>query len=227
MISQRGRLAVGALLFFAPPEAHPQEASQALRAPNLKAHHWRELGPAITSGRITAFAVHPEVSRVIYAATASGGVWKTTNNGVTWTPVFDDQTTSTIGDVTVSPSNPDIVWVGTGEPNNRQSSSWGDGVYKSNDAGKTWTNMGLRDTLHIGRIVIHPTNPDIVYVAALGHLWGPNKERGLFRTMDGDRGNSESQEKASGVPHKDPCGIEVIPQKTKGCACKGRGKKRR
>jgi len=97
----------------------------------------------------------------------SGGVWKTTNNGVTWEPIFDDQGTSTIGDVTVSPSNPDIIWVGTGEPNNRQSSSWGDGVYKSTDAGKTWKNIGLRDTHHIGRIVIHPTNPDIIYVAAL------------------------------------------------------------
>ena len=138
---------------------------------------WRCIGPANMGGRIDDFAVVESDPRVFYVATASAGIWKTTNNGVTFTPVFDDQTTSTIGDVTVSQSNPDIVWVGTGEPNNRQSSSWGDGVYKSADGGKTWKNMGLRDTHHIGRIVIHPTNPDVVYVAALGHLWDGNKEQ--------------------------------------------------
>jgi len=138
-------------------------------------------------GRIDDFAVVESDLKIIYAGTASGGVWKTTNNGVTWEPIFDDQSTSTIGDVTVSQSNPDVVWVGTGEPNNRQSSSWGNGVYKSTDGGKNWTNMGLRDSHHIGRIVIHPANPDIVYVAALGHLWGPNKERGLFKTDDGGK----------------------------------------
>ena len=138
-------------------------------------------------GRIDDFAVVESNPSIVYVATASGGLWKTTNNGVTWEPLFDEQMTSTIGDVTLAPSNPDIVWVGTGEANNRQSSSWGDGVYKSEDAGKTWKKMGLRDTHHIGRIAIHPTNPDIVYVAALGHLWGPNKERGLFKTSDGGK----------------------------------------
>ena len=151
---------------------------------NLK---WRCIGPANSGGRMGDFAVVKGSPNIIYAATASGGLWKTTNNGVTWEPIFDDQSTSSIGDVTVSPSHPDIVWVGTGEQNNRQSSSWGDGVYKSTDGGKTWQCMGLRDTHHIGRIVIHPTDPDVVYVAALGHLWGPNKERGLFRTMDGGK----------------------------------------
>ena len=148
---------------------------------------WRCIGPANMGGRIDDFAVVESDPHVFYVATASAGLWKTTNNGVTFAPVFDDQTTSTIGDVTVSQSNPDIVWVGTGEPNNRQSSSWGDGVYKSADGGKTWKNMGLRDTHHIGRIVIHPTNPDVVYVAALGHLWDANKERGLFKTTDGGK----------------------------------------
>lgn len=148
---------------------------------------WRCIGPANMGGRIDDFAVVETNSRIIYVATASGGLWKTANNGVTWEPIFDDQPASTIGDVAISASHPDIVWVGTGEPNNRQSSSWGDGVYKSEDGGRTWKNMGLRDSHHIGRIVIHPTNPDIVYVAALGHLWGPNKERGLFRTADGGK----------------------------------------
>lgn len=148
---------------------------------------WRNIGPANMGGRIDDFAVVENNPDIIYVGTASGGVWKTINNGVTWEPIFDEQATSTIGDVTVAPSNPDVVWVGTGEPNNRQSSSWGNGVYKSRDGGKTWKNMGLRDTHHIGRIAIHPTNPDIVYVAALGHLWGPNKERGLFKTTDGGK----------------------------------------
>lgn len=148
---------------------------------------WRNIGPCNMGGRIDDFAVVESHPKTIYVGTASGGVWKTTNNGVIWKPVFDDEVTSTVGDVTVSPSNPDIVWVGTGEANNRQSSSWGNGVYKSMDGGETWTNTGLQDTHHIGRIVIHPRNPDIVYVAALGHLWGPNKERGLFKTSDGGK----------------------------------------
>ncbi|MBV8820227.1 MAG: hypothetical protein JO022_17835, partial [Acidobacteriaceae bacterium] len=114
-------------------------------------------------------------------------VFKTVNGGISWTPVFDDQDVSTIGDVTVSQSEPDVVWVGTGEANNRQSSSWGKGVYKSSDGGKTWTNMGLKDTHHIGRILIHPSNTNTVYVAALGHLWGPNEERGVFKTTDGGK----------------------------------------
>lgn len=148
---------------------------------------WRCIGPANMGGRIDDFAVVESDPHIIYVGTASGGVWKTTNNGITWEPIFDDQSTNTIGDVTVAPSQPDTVWVGTGEPNNRQSSSWGNGVYKSTDGGETWTNMGLEDTHHIGRIVIHPTNPDIVYVAALGHLWGPNEQRGLYKTADGGK----------------------------------------
>lgn len=148
---------------------------------------WRCIGPANPGGRIDDFAVVESDPSVIYVGTASGGLWKTVNSGITWTPVFDDQESSSIGDVTVAPSNPDIVWVGTGEPNNRQSSSWGAGVYKSTDGGITWTCTGLKETHHIGRIAIHPLNPDIVYVAALGHLWGPNPERGLYKTTDGGR----------------------------------------
>ena len=124
----------------------------------------------------------------IYVATASGGVFKSTNQGTSWTPVFDRvDAMMSIGDIAVGAVEPDVVWVGTGEANNRQSSSWGDGVYKSIDAGATWTPSGLADTRHIGRIVIHPSNPDIVYVAAAGHLWGPNSERGVFKTTDGGR----------------------------------------
>jgi len=176
-----------ALSLFLGAKKAKKEPEPLIKESILEGLKWRCIGPSNMGGRIDDFAVVENNPKIIYAGTASGGVWKTTNNGVTWEPIFDDQITSTIGDVTVAPSNPGIIWVGTGEPNNRQSSSWGDGVYKSTDGGRTWKNMGLRDTHHIGRIVIHPTNPDIVYVAALGHLWGPNKERGLFRTMDGGK----------------------------------------
>ncbi|MEW6455894.1 MAG: hypothetical protein AB1410_04170 [Acidobacteriota bacterium] len=153
----------------------------------IKGLMWRCIGSANMGGRVDDFAVVENQSNIIYVATASGGVWKTINNGITWEPIFDNESVSTIGDITVAPSDPNIVWVGTGEANNRQSSSWGNGVYKSMDGGKTWINMGLKDSHHVGRIVIDPKNPDVVYVAAAGRLWGPNKERGLFKTSDGGK----------------------------------------
>ncbi len=158
-----------------------------LRVDWLKNLKFREIGPANMGGRVDDFAVVESNTNIVYAATASGGLWKTVNGGISWKPIFDDQPVSTIGDVTVSQSEPDIVWVGSGEGNNRQSSSWGNGVYKSADGGKTWTNMGLKDTHHIPRIVLHPSNANIVYVAAQGHLWGPNEERGVFKTTDGGK----------------------------------------
>jgi len=146
---------------------------------------YREIGPALMGGRIADLAVVESKPQVFYIATGTGGVWKTENHGTSWIPLFDDQPTSSIGDVTLDQSNPNLIWVGTGEPQNRQSSGWGNGVYKSTDAGNTWRHMGLDATKHIGRILIHPRNPDIVYVAAVGDLWGPNEERGVFRTHDG------------------------------------------
>jgi photosystem II stability/assembly factor-like uncharacterized protein len=147
----------------------------------------RTIGPANMSGRIAALAVDESKPSTFYVASASGGLWKTVNQAASWTPIFDNQPTVSLGDVAVAPSNPEIVWAGTGESNARNSVSWGDGVYKSTDGGKSWRNMGLRDTHHIGRIIIHPKNPDVVYVAALGHLWGPNPERGIFKTSDGGK----------------------------------------
>jgi photosystem II stability/assembly factor-like uncharacterized protein len=147
----------------------------------------RSIGPSNTGGRVISLAIVEDRPATMYVATASGGLWKTANRGTTWTPIFDNQGTISLGAVAVASSNPDVVWVGTGEANARNSVSWGDGVYKSTDGGKTWKNMGLRESHHIGAIVIHPKNPDIVYVAALGHLWGPNKERGLYRTQDGGK----------------------------------------
>ncbi len=156
---------------------------------------WRPIGPAVTSGRIVDLAVAegPEsrvgnrLGRLMYAASASGGVWKSVNAGTTWEPIFDKQSTSSIGDIALAPSNPEIVWVGTGESNNSRSSSWGDGVYKSENGGRTWTNMGLRTSQHIGRIVVHPTNANTVFVAAVGPLWASGGERGLFKTTDGGK----------------------------------------
>jgi len=148
---------------------------------------FRELGPAVVGGRIDDFAVVESNPDIIYTATASGGIWKTVDGGITWKPIFENTGAMSIGAIAVAPSNPSIVWAGTGEPNNRQSSSWGDGIYKSVDAGETWTRMGLADTHHIGRVAIDPRNPQIVYAAALGHLWGPNAERGLYKTVDGGK----------------------------------------
>ncbi len=147
----------------------------------------RPIGPATMGGRVVDVAVVESRPATFYVATASGGLWKTVNNGTTWKPVFEDQPTISIGDVAVAPSDPNIVWVGTGEANARNSVSWGDGVYKSIDGGQSWTHMGLRDSHHIGRVVIHPKDPNVVYVAALGHFWGPNRDRGLLKTTDGGK----------------------------------------
>jgi len=167
-----------------PGTAQGQSASE--RAADAAAGlEFRELGPAIMGGRVSDLAVVESDPRIFYVGLGAGGVWKTTNDGMTWDPVFDDQPTSSVGALSVAPSNPNHVWVGTGEPANRQSSPWGVGVFKSTDAGGTWTHVGLEDTRHISKIKIDPRDPDVVYVGAVGHLWGPNEERGLFKTTDG------------------------------------------
>ncbi|TDI43573.1 MAG: hypothetical protein E2P02_11155 [Acidobacteria bacterium] len=146
---------------------------------------FRSIGPAVMGGRIDTVAVVEDEPSIIYIGTASGGVWKSTNMGTTWKSLFDGHNTSSIGDVALSHSDPDAVWVGTGEPNNRQSSSFGNGVYKSVDGGESFEHVGLEGTEHIGKIVVHPSRPERVYVAASGALWHANEERGVFRTIDG------------------------------------------
>src|ERR1051326_5008208 len=153
----------------------------------VKSLHWRSIGPATMGGRITAISVFEADPTTYWVATASGGLVKTTNNGTTFEHQFDHENTVSLGDVCVAPSDPNIVWVGTGEANPRNSVSYGDGVYKSTDGGRTWTNMGLKKTYQIGAIAIHPKNPNVVYVGALGRLYGPNPERGLYKTTDGGR----------------------------------------
>jgi photosystem II stability/assembly factor-like uncharacterized protein len=148
---------------------------------------FRSIGPAVMGGRVHDVEAVPDNPAIVYVATATGGLWKSVNQGTTWTPIFEDQPVSTFGDIAIAPSNVDVIWAGTGEQNNRQSTSWGNGVYRSTDAGKTWTHLGLEGTRHIGRIRVHPTNPDVAYVAALGNLWAPSADRGVYKTMDGGR----------------------------------------
>ncbi|MBA3853051.1 MAG: hypothetical protein C0503_01475 [Gemmatimonas sp.] len=146
---------------------------------------FRTIGPAAMSGRFVDLAVYEQAPHVFYAATSTGGLWKTTNNGTTFTPLFNDGGTHSIGAIALHQRDTSIVWLGTGERANRQSSSWGDGVYLSRDGGATWRNVGLRSSAHIGRIVLHPENTQVAYVAAMGELWNANEERGLYRTRDG------------------------------------------
>ncbi len=149
--------------------------------------HFRPIGPAGMSGRISDLAVYEANPAIFYVGTAHGGVWKTTNAGTTFEPQFQNNGLISIGDVTVSQSNPDLVWVGSGESNNRQSTSWGDGVYKSIDGGKTYVNVGLKMSRHVNRIVIDPRNNDVVFVAATGPLFGSGGERGVYKTIDGGK----------------------------------------
>ncbi len=140
---------------------------------------WRNIGPAVMGGRASDIEGVPGDPRIVYAAAASGGVWKTTDGGVKWRPIFDEQPVASIGDIALEPGNPEVLYVGTGDANLRNSVSFGNGVYKSTDGGESWTHLGLADTRHISRIVIDPREPQRVYVGALGHAFGPNEERGV------------------------------------------------
>lgn len=148
---------------------------------------WRSIGPANMGGRVSDVEGVPGDPNTVYVATGSGGIFKTTNGGANWTPIFDRQSTISVGDIALEPGNPDVIWVGTGESNVRNSVSFGDGVYKSTDGGKNWKHLGLENTNTISKIVINPRNPDIVYVAAVGRAWGANEDRGVFMTTDGGK----------------------------------------
>jgi photosystem II stability/assembly factor-like uncharacterized protein len=154
---------------------------------SLSALKFRAIGPALTSGRISDFAVNPDNISEFYVATSSGGVWKTTNAGTTFKPIFDKEGSYSIGCITMDPNNTNVLWVGTGENNNQRSVAYGDGVYKSEDGGKSWKNMGLKESEHIGTIAVDPRNSDVVYVAAYGPLWNAGGDRGLYKTIDGGK----------------------------------------
>ena len=158
---------------------------QSLDAETLTAFRWRSIGPANMSGRITDVEGIPSPSKTFYVAAAAGGIWKTTNNGTTFRALFQNERIISLGDIALAPSDTMQIWAGTGEEDSRNSISPGGGIYKSTDGGLTWELKGLEETQVIGRIVVHPTNPDRVWVAALGHIWGSNPERGLYRTDDG------------------------------------------
>ncbi|NJN42493.1 MAG: glycosyl hydrolase [Flammeovirgaceae bacterium] len=152
---------------------------------SLSGLKFRNIGPALTSGRIADLAVNPTNHSEYYVAVASGGVWKTINSGTTYEPIFDSQGSYSIGCITIDPNNPNVVWVGTGENNNQRSIAYGDGVYKSEDGGKSWKNTGLKTSEHIGKIIVDPRNSNIVFVAAIGPLWKEGGERGVYKTTDG------------------------------------------
>ena len=181
----KAAVAVSAVLSCTPAFADKNDKNEVFTSSTFKAMELRSIGPAYMSGRIADIAIDQNNPSTWYTAVGSGGVWKTTNAGTTWKPIFDDQPVYSIGDVTIAPSNSNIIWVGTGENNGGRHISFGDGVYKSLDGGQTWKNMGLKKSEHVSDIIIHPTNPDIVWVSAQGPLWSGGGERGLYKTTDG------------------------------------------
>jgi photosystem II stability/assembly factor-like uncharacterized protein len=185
-----GPIATGLRAAPAVPQGGAPVQFNAPTDPHLHGFEWRSIGPTGQGGRIHALGVVERDPRIFYVGYATGGLWKTTNGGITFDlkfPIHDDHHTHSIGAIGIAPSNPDIVYVGTGEACNRQSSSFGTGVYKSTDGGETFTHLGLRETQSIGRVIVHPTDPNIVWVAAVGNLFGPNEERGVYMTTDGGR----------------------------------------
>ncbi|MGA9076232.1 MAG: glycosyl hydrolase, partial [Candidatus Sulfotelmatobacter sp.] len=164
-----------------------EEKKGGMTAETFSGLKFRSLGPAVASGRVAAIAVNPKNKFEYYVGVASGGVWKTVNDGTTWTAVFDSQGSYSIGWVTLDPNDLAVVWVGAGESNSQRSVAYGDGIYRSDDGGKNWQNLGLKKSEHIGRVVIDPRDSKVVYVAAEGPLWGAGGDRGLYKTSDGGK----------------------------------------
>src|SRR5918996_2232605 len=179
------RLSFFALMFAASAGALAQGQGPRISPDTYSALRWRYIGPE--GNRVSAIAGVPGDPLVVYAGSASGGIFKTTDGGINWDPIFDDHPVHSIGDIAIAPSDPSIVWAGTGESCIRSHISVGEGIYKSTDAGRTWTRMGLERTGRIGKVVVHPQNPDHVLACALGHAYGPQQERGVFRTIDGGK----------------------------------------
>ena len=167
--------------------AQKTTSKDTLKAKTFTGLKFRNIGPALMSGRISDIAIHPQNNNIWYVCAGSGGVWKTTNSGTTWTPIFDGQKVYSIGCVAVDPNNPHIVWVGTGENVGGRHVGYGDGIYRSNDDGNSWKNMGLSESQHISKIIVHPENSDIIWVAAQGPLWSKGGDRGLFKSIDGGK----------------------------------------
>jgi photosystem II stability/assembly factor-like uncharacterized protein len=179
---------VAVLVAFAPFSIRAQQAvAGSPEMDALKRLAFRSIGPANQAGRVSVIVGVAGDPSTFYVAGANGGVWKTINGGTTWKPIFDDQSVLSIGEIAVAPSNPDIIYVGTGEENPRNNASFGNGVYRSNDGGETWTHIGLEDSDRIARIRVDHRNPDVAYACVLGHEWGPSEQRGVFKTTDGGK----------------------------------------
>jgi len=170
-----------------PNETKDEEKKGGMTADTFSGLKFRSIGPAVASGRVMSIAVNPKNKFEYYVGVASGGVWKTVNDGTTWTPLFDKEGSYSIGWVALDPNDPEMVWVGAGESNSQRSVSYGDGIYRSDDGGKNWQNLGLKKSEHIGRVVIDPRDSKVVYVAAEGPLWGPGGDRGLYKSADGGK----------------------------------------
>jgi photosystem II stability/assembly factor-like uncharacterized protein len=195
-------------------EPDADEETKAMSAATFAGLEWRSIGPAFNSGRVVDFAVDPQAHNIIFAATASGGLWKTINSGTTWEPVFDKEKSYSIGCVTLDPANSSVVWVGTGENNSQRSVAFGDGVYKSLDGGQNWKNVGLDASEHIGMIVVDPRDSNVVYVAAQGPLWAAGGDRGVYKTTDGgatwERVLFISDDTGANEVHLDPRDPDVV-----------------
>ena len=183
--AKKTALALAAVCATWAPLPAQSPAAPTIDAGFLSALELRGIGPAFMSGRIADVAVDPTNRSVWYVATSSSNVWKTENRGTTWTPVFDDYPSYSTGAITIDPTDSNVIWLGTGENTSQRSVGWGDGVYKSLNGGRSWTNTGLRASEHIGKILVDPRDPDVVYAAAMGGLWAPGGDRGLFKTTDG------------------------------------------
>ena len=180
-------LAIVAIDGFATPMAAQVTADQAANAMRL-----REVGPAVAGGRISDIAVHPDDRSTWYVAVGSGGLWKTTNAGTTWTPIFDDQPSYSIGSVAIDPHQPDVIWLGTGENVSGRHVAWGTGLYRSRNGGRTWENVGLEGSEHIGKILVHPEDSNTLLVSSEGPLWSSGGDRGVFQEL-ASRGRGEQQ----------------------------------
>ena len=161
--------------------------AQSISSDQLDKLTFRNIGPAVAGGRIHDVEVVPNSPEIVFIASASGGIWKSTSKGTIWKPVFDNELVSGFGDLAISKSNTDIIYAGTGEQQNRQSTTWGNGMYKSTDQGETWSSIGLNKTYHIGKVIVHPKNSNVVYVAALGNIWKESKERGIYKSTNGGK----------------------------------------
>src|ERR1700733_13334730 len=182
-------ITLGALVFAqGPPQpAPPPIPVNTSDDPMLRGFSFRSIGPAVMMGRLDDIVGAEKDPMIMYIGFATGGLWKSTDGGEHWRSLFDEMPFSSIGDIAIAPSDPDVVYVGTGEPNNRQSSTIGGGVWGTRDGGKTWSSLGLEETQSIGRIAVDPVNPNVVFVAAVGHLFGSNDDRGLYKSIDGGK----------------------------------------